>query len=134
MSARWAVARAYGGWALTQLGLKDQADIQANALGPGAQRRLEIARTLASGARLLLLDEPAAGMSAAEQAELADCLRSLRDQGYGMLIVEHNVRFLTALCDRLTCLDAGRVIASGAPDAVCADPAVREAYLGPDHG
>ncbi len=65
---------------------------------------------------------------------LADCLRGLRELGYGLLIVEHNVRFLTALCDRLTCLDAGLVIASGAPDDVCADPAVREAYLGPDHG
>ncbi|MDJ0896146.1 MAG: branched-chain amino acid ABC transporter ATP-binding protein/permease [Alphaproteobacteria bacterium] len=134
MGARWAVAKVRGAWALTQVGLEAQADLPADGLSPGGQRRLEIARALASGARLLLLDEPAAGMSAAEQAELADCLRGLRDRGYGLLIVEHNVRFLTALCDRLTCLDAGRVIASGEPEAVCADPAVREAYLGPDYG
>ena len=96
----------------------------------GDQRLLQVLRAAATGADVLLLDEPAAGMSAAETARLADLLRDLARNGRAVLLVEHNVRFVAAVADRVTVLAAGRVLAEGTPDEVRADPAVREAYLG----
>ncbi|HVF05735.1 MAG TPA: branched-chain amino acid ABC transporter ATP-binding protein/permease [Frankiaceae bacterium] len=96
----------------------------------GEQRILQVARAAATNATVLLLDEPAAGMSAAETARLATLLRALAGNGRAVLVVEHNVRFVSAVADRVTVLAAGRVLAEGTPDEVRADPAVREAYLG----
>jgi branched-chain amino acid transport system permease protein len=102
----------------------------AAALAFGEQRLLQLARAVATGASVLLLDEPAAGMSAAELERLAAAVRALADSGRGVLIVEHNMRLVASLADRMTVLAEGRVLASGAPASVLADPAVRAAYLG----
>ena len=112
--------------------LDHQADEPATAVDHGAQRVLQVTRAAATGARVLLLDEPAAGLSPAEVARLSALLRALAGNGVGILLVEHNMRLVSALADRVTVLAAGRVIASGSVDAVRRDPAVRAAYLGAD--
>jgi branched-chain amino acid transport system permease protein len=100
------------------------------ALSPGTLRRAEIARALALQPTLLLLDEPAAGLTPAEQADLAARLRAIAAEGVALVVVEHNLPFLVGLADRLICLDAGRVIAEGPPEAVRADRRVAAVYLG----
>ncbi len=115
---------------LQDMGLADLAAAPAAGLPHGARRQIDLARALAVQPILLLLDEPAAGLSAAEQAALADRIRALAQAGAAVLIVEHNMPFLLPLADRLVCLDAGRLIAAGTPDAVRQDARVVEAYLG----
>ncbi|HWL37386.1 MAG TPA: ATP-binding cassette domain-containing protein, partial [Frankiaceae bacterium] len=105
-------------------------DALPSALPYGEQRILQVLRAAATGAACLLLDEPAAGMSAAETARLAALLRDLAGNGHAVLVVEHNVRFVAAVADTATVLASGRVLAQGTVDEVRADPAVREAYLG----
>ena len=100
------------------------------ALTVGEQRLLQIARAAATGARVLLLDEPAAGMTAGERATLVQVLRRLAGNGAAVLLVEHDMRLVNEVADLVTVLDAGRVIAEGTPEQVRADAAVREAYLG----
>jgi branched-chain amino acid transport system ATP-binding protein len=95
--------------------------------------RLEIAMALASEPRLLLVDEPAAGMNPHERVEIMDTLRQLRDRGYTLLLVEHNMRVVTGISDRIVAFDRGRKIADGPPGAVMADPAVASAYLGTEY-
>lgn len=112
-------------------GLSEWADRPADALPAGLRRRLEIVRALATGPRLLLLDEPAAGLSPSEIGELDAYLIRLRDAGGpSVILVEHHMDLVMAVSEHITVLDYGRVIAAGTPDAVRANPAVIEAYLG----
>ena len=113
-----------------RVGLADRAGQAASDLSYGDQRRLEIARAMAPSPRLLLLDEPAAGMNPAETAALATLVRGLRDRGATILLVEHDVHFVMGLSDHVTVLNFGRRIFDGPPAAARRDPAVIEAYLG----
>ncbi|MGB3444055.1 MAG: ABC transporter ATP-binding protein [Actinophytocola sp.] len=115
---------------LARAGLADWADRDAGALPLGQQRVVQVARALCGQPRLLLLDEPASGLRAAERARLADLLGQLRAEGITMLLVEHDVAFVTRLADLVTVLDLGAVIAEGTPAQIRADDRVVAAYLG----
>ncbi|HXV50407.1 MAG TPA: ABC transporter ATP-binding protein [Candidatus Binatia bacterium] len=115
---------------LSRVGLAEQADRFAGALSYGEQRRLEIARALATVPKLLLLDEPAAGMNSAEKLLLAEEITKLSISGLSILIIEHDMRFIMGLCREITVLNFGRVIADGTPDEIRGNAAVIEAYLG----
>lgn len=119
---------------LERFGLAALAAQPVSALSAAALRQLELARALALEPKLLLLDEPAAGLDRHEQQALADCLRELCGQtGLTVLVIEHRMQWLRSICDQMVALRAGRVIASGDPDSVCADPAVIDACLGRLH-
>ncbi|MCA0316876.1 MAG: ABC transporter ATP-binding protein [Proteobacteria bacterium] len=115
--------------ALAQVGLADRARSGAASLSHGEKRQLEIAMALVAEPRLLLLDEPMAGMGREETERMVDVLMALKGR-YPMVLVEHDMHAVFRLADRISVLVYGRVIASGTPDQVRADPAVREAYLG----
>src|SRR5438045_1470473 len=100
---------------------------------PIRRRRLEIARALASDPRLLILDEPAAGMNPAESARLRELMRALVTEGLTIVLIEHDVRLVMGTCERVAVLNFGRKIAEGTPPEIQASPAVREAYLGSEY-
>ncbi|HET7723486.1 MAG TPA: ABC transporter ATP-binding protein [Propionibacteriaceae bacterium] len=115
---------------LAFVGLEKKADTLSRNLPYGDQRRLEIARALATDPQLLLLDEPTAGMNPQETREAEDLIFRIRDLGLAVLVIEHDMRFIFNLCDRVYCLVRGEVLVEGAGDVVQNDPRVIEAYIG----
>ena len=117
---------------LAKVGLADKAKLLAGQLSYGEQRRLEIARALATGPKLLLLDEPAAGMNSAEKQQLMDEIVKLKEDGLSLLIIEHDMRFIMGICQEIAVLNFGQLIAQGTPEAIRNNSEVVEAYLGDD--
>jgi len=117
---------------LSWMKLDHKAHDLADNLSYGEQRRLELARALATEPRLLLLDEPVAGMNTGERAELMREIEAIRGRGYTILMIEHDMRFVMGLCETIAVLNFGKIIASGAPDAIRNNEQVIEAYLGRD--
>lgn len=116
--------------ALEITGLTDLADRFAEGLSVGTLRKLEVARAIATRPLLLLADEPCAGLNPTETQEMVTCLRNVRDQGITVWLVEHDMKAVMSICDRIMVIDAGRKIADGTPDEIVNNPDVIRAYLG----
>lgn len=119
---------------LAIFGLEDKADYIASNLPYGQQRKLEIARALATGMKLLLLDEPAAGMNPTETAELLSCINNIRDKfGISILLIEHDMSLVMKVCERILVIDYGVTIAEGHPEEIASNKKVITAYLGTEN-
>jgi branched-chain amino acid transport system ATP-binding protein len=127
---QWAKTRAQALTLLERVGMADRADELAETLSYGEQRRVEIARALGSDPKLLLLDEPTAGMNTQEASAVGRLIHELRDSGLTILLVEHNMGLVTEFCSSCTVINFGRLLAEGDPRACIADPQVQEAYFG----
>ncbi|MFC7624037.1 ABC transporter ATP-binding protein [Microlunatus sp. GCM10028923] len=112
------------------VGIAGSRDHLARNLSYGDQRRLEIARALATEPKVLLLDEPTAGMNPQETRQAEELIRRIRDLGLAVVVIEHDMRFIFNLCDRVVCLVQGKVLVEGTPEVVQSDPQVIEAYIG----
>ncbi len=123
---RWRLARR----ALERVGLAGLAATPAAGLTYGQKRLLELARAIAAEGTVLLLDEPAAGLNEAETRFLAELLTELRDEGLSLVVIDHKIDFLDRICDRITVLQLGRVIAAGSPEEIWREQSVVDAYLG----
>ncbi|MDN4595227.1 ABC transporter ATP-binding protein [Polycladomyces subterraneus] len=119
---------------LETVGLAGYEHLLAGNLSYGNQRRVEIARALVSKPKLLLLDEPTAGMNAEEVQEMTDLIKSIREQGTTVVLIEHNVSMVVGLCDRIAVLDHGVKIVDDVPEVIISHPAVIEAYIGKEEG
>lgn len=115
---------------LSWVRLDHKAHMLADSLSYGEQRKLEFARALATGPKLLLLDEPVAGMNPSEKTELMREIVNIRERGYTIFMIEHDMRFVMGLCDQIAVLNFGRIIAQGTPEQIRSNPEVIEAYLG----
>jgi branched-chain amino acid transport system ATP-binding protein len=115
---------------LSWVRLDHKASDLADNLSYGEQRKLELARALATNPKLLLLDEPVAGMNSGEKVELMQEIRNISERGYAIFMIEHDMRFVMGLCSDIAVLNFGRIIARGSPDAIRNNPQVIEAYLG----
>lgn len=119
--------------AIEEFGLRDKLTLPANALSYGDQRRLEIVRGLALGPKVLMLDEPAAGMNEEETEALGRALRWVQQEAdCALFVIDHDLKFIMTLCDQITVLDMGAIIAEGSPQEITKNPKVISAYLGED--
>jgi branched-chain amino acid transport system ATP-binding protein len=123
-------ARARAHELLSWVGLDAQAHEAADNLSYGDQRKLELARALATDPKLLLLDEPVAGMNSAEKVEIMQVIRNIHARGFTIFMIEHDMKFVMGLCEEIAVLNFGKIIARGGPEAIRTNPQVIEAYLG----
>jgi branched-chain amino acid transport system ATP-binding protein len=128
--ARVSTAREQAMVALELVGLDSKAELPASALSLGEQKRLEVARALGTGPELLLLDEICGGLTAFETGSMLDLLHSIREGGTTIMYVEHDMKAIMTVCDRITVLNFGQKLAEGKPDEIQNNPSVIEAYLG----
>jgi branched-chain amino acid transport system ATP-binding protein len=119
--------------ALETLEFCDHADAMGHEINVPDRKRLEIARTLATGAKLLLLDEPMAGLTPSEKGHIIELLRKINQQGYTMVVVEHDMKVVMTLCPRIILMDRAEKLVEGSPEAVCSDPRAITAYLGEEY-